>query len=150
MTVIQKLTALGITLFVIAFFSVGVHEQFHVLGASLVGIDSYARYTWTGGYVVALSTPDEAQRQVIRVAGGLGTAALLMVLWYLAHRQTKYTDWELDDALSFLLIATWQFTYAWFDGTHLAFWGNILGALTGLAVCSLVYGRKLIAWLYDR
>lgn len=142
------------SLLIFALLTTGVHEQGHYLAAECLAIKGgkvtygffSGCYYYPDGIMVALW-----QDIIVGLAGGVFTGVLLLILWYLAHFQTKYTEWETDDAFSLQVLMLMQFIYSPFDavGHSYVYWGGPIGMAIGFVVACLVYGKKLLAWLAE-
>ena len=127
-----------------------MHEGFHYLVAKSLGVKGIISLTWSAsGFFTYIDTPTQFQDVVIGLAGGLGSAIVLGLLWVLAQYQTRYTTWEMDDAASLLIVVVAQAVYAPFDAwwPAAAFYGIGVGFLVGIIVAGLMYGKRVLDFL---
>lgn len=140
-------------LFVYFWLSQHAHEVFHALAAQAVNIPGHI-IVWQWGFrgrFIYEATPTVFQDIVIGLAGGLGVALLFGLLWANAHWQGQYSEWELDAASVFVIIAIVNLFYApsevfrtWWEPSQ------VIGALLAAAALMLLYGKRLLDWLFGK
>jgi len=133
---IERIFSLFITLFILFWASIPIHEAFHYLAAKSLGVQTTINLNWEASGTISFDTfPTEIQRNIISLAGGIGTGLLFSLLWYVSCKQMKYTIWEIDDAFSFCLLSLYQFLI-------------LIVSLLAISVSLIIYGKKLFTWLF--
>ena len=147
---LAKVIPMLVMLFVLAILAVPLHEAAHQLvGNTLSSTQGYVIFTWAGGmYYQFPLTP--LQDFLTRIAGGLFQALLFGIAWGMSAWQARYSKWELDTCAVFGMLTVGYFVYAWFDG--LGAWidyGALIGIVAAIAVCGVLYGKKLLSWIFE-
>ena len=147
---LEKLLSLAFCLVLFRFLATGVHEQFHDVVAGMFGIETHVTFSWWTGQMFWDATPTPAQELVVGLVGGLGTALVMGVLWFIAHYQLRYTRWALGDVTARGITTIAQAIYAIFDGLDFApVLGSYLAYTVAFGVVLLVYGRRIWHWLKE-
>ncbi len=148
---IERTFSLFITLFVLFWASIPIHEAFHYLAAKSLGVQTTINLNWEASGTISFDTiPTKVHRDIISLAGGIGTGLLFSFLWYVSCKQMKHTIWEIDNSFSFCLLSLYQFFYTPLDYFNL--WQNqfliLIISLLAISVSFIIYGKKLITWLF--
>ena len=131
----------------LAFLSVAAHETSHLVAAKMWGVGGEIHFHVIGGVFF----PDATAPWPIYLAGGMGAALFLMILFWLVPRFTKSkNDTYLEIAA--VSAAITNMLYSWWEikvvGEGWWIWG-FLGNIV-LALVFLYYNRRrYIHWLFN-
>ena len=152
MKALEKLLSVAFSLAIFGWIAAPMHEGFHLLVSKSLGVGGRIDLAW-GGY--GTFQPDGplplGSDVLMRLAGGVGTGLVFLVLWALAAFQLKHTNWELDDASALLLVALMQFAYAPIDAFWVGgpWWVITASALAAVGGTGVVYGKRLMRWIAE-
>lgn len=147
----KKMMGLILTLLFWFIFTTPLHEMFHYAAAFAVGIrGGNVTFVFGGGFY---NYPDGVlvttfQRTIVSMAGGIGTALFLALVWTYNSWVLKFSLWELNNTVSVFVVATTQFIYAFFDGHGMVLVniGELAGFLIAVMLAYVVYGKTLVPW----
>jgi len=148
---LEKLGSLIFSLLLFGYLATGVHEQFHMLAANALGLAGHVDFLgWTGWFIYD-QTPTAAQDILIGFAGGIGTAIIFGLGWFVSSRQLKYTVWELDDTAALMILAISEFIYSFFDAFD-RYWAGLgggVGMVVAFAIALAIYSKRILNWLQE-
>ena len=132
------ITLLGLLISVIIFYIFGltVHEYFHLRIADCFGISGYIKFTWFGGVFVSYTIPSEPALFMIKIAGGLGTAFVMLLLW--AYARWTCSKWDLNIEFATAFIGSVHLVYGIFEGLFLESESFTIISVIAMTVVSVV------------
>mgnify|MGYP001605984120 CR=1 FL=1 len=147
--VLERLFSFVLSTVIFGWVAAPIHEGFHLLAAKSLGGGGRIDLMW-GGYGLFAYTGLAQGWEILlmKLAGGLGTAVVVGVLWAISAYQLRYTLWELDDVAGLALIALLNLAYAPMDAFFTGQWVPMLiSALFAVGIWTLLYGKRIIVWI---
>jgi len=148
---LEKLGSLVFSLLLFGYLATGVHEQFHMKAANFLGVAGHVEFRGWAAWFIYDEIPTASQDIIIGFAGGIGTAIIFGLGWWVSSRQLKYTKWELDDTAALMILAISEFIYSFLDAfdRYLAFFGGGIGMVVAFGIALAIYGRPILNWLKE-
>lgn len=149
-TLKQKINAIGskyhtpitligllVSVFIFYIFGLTVHEYWHLRIADCFGVGGFIDFTWFGGVYMPHTIPPEPAWFLIKLAGGLGTAFVMSLLW--AYARWTYSKWDLNIEFAAALIGAIHLFYGIVEGILLeSRYFAIIAAIAVIAACIIV------------
>ena len=150
---LRRLLGLAIQIVLLGWFAAGVHEMFHYLVGKSLGIPGSIDFTWGGlGLYQPLVYLGPLENALVGLAGGVGTGLVFGGLWLVSHFQLKASLSEVDNTVSFFLIAAMNLVYAPFDAWHsypVPLWSLAFVLVLPLVAAGWLYWDELLGWMTE-